>query len=197
MPGFETINPQTPNERRKMLSSFTPAPEKNMAEEIEDENITETPVEKLNVTSLAEGAAEGQQEIAKGLAKFEQWEEKMEKAEPDKLKEFVKFCEKGQEKDPLVEKYPDLKTNYQELKRKAIALLEEQGLDIIINNLKEAAKKPAIDKAEDIETAIYDLDASIKTWQKKAEDPQTLKADQEKLKRLVFDAKQIQAAQMQ
>ncbi len=192
MPGIETINPQNPEERRKMLETFRPD-----AEDTEDKMTDEEmPLEKLEVTSLAEGAAEGQEEIEKGLAKFANWEEKIPHADPEKLKQFIEFCERGERNDPLVQKYPEFRNKYKEIRSQALAQLETTGLHIISQNINKAKKETPQARAEDIETAIRDLDVAIETWQEKAASPKTLLAKKERLQRLISDAREMRDAQM-
>ena len=144
-----------------------------------------------SLISTAESFEEGQRDIAGGLAKFNKWEEDMQKASKEKLAEFVDYCERGMINDPLVKKHPDLKSYYSNLRRKAISLLENKGLEKIVQKFKEAKSMSPEQQMDAIENNIKDLDAAINAWEKKASDPKILKAERERLTRLIFDAKEL------
>ncbi len=193
MTPFETINPQNNNERRKMMEAFTPTPAE---QNFDDDDDKEKPQEKLEVTSLAEGMAEGQQEIQKAKEKFGKWEEQLPKAKPEALKRFIEFAEKGAQEDPLLKKYPDFKNQYERLKSEALALLGEEGLHMVSQEINAARKKGFQAKTGDIGMAIEDLNGMLAAWESKLENPQTNEAEKQKIQRLMMDAKEMRDAQL-
>ncbi len=146
------------------------------------------------IMSNEEAMRQAQQEGATLMQTLDRESTKMEQATPEKLVEYVKYCEKRIGSDPRIKTYPGLDESVRKAERKALALLEDQGLEMVSKKIMAAKKLTPAEKANITETVIDDLDQMITYWQKKSEGKIDL-ASSEKLKRLMFDAKTLKDSQ--
>lgn len=141
-----------------------------------------------------EAMSQAHQEASGLLNTLSRESAKMESATPEKLQEYIAYCEKRIKSDPRIKTYPGLDESYRNAQRKAMALLEEQGFYLVSKKILAARKLDPTAKAQATETIIKDLNYMLNDWQKKFEG-NVSPAKSERLGKLIFETKALRDSQ--
>ena len=144
--------------------------------------------------SEQESMKHAQQEATGLLNTISRESVKMESASPEKLLEYIAYTQKRIDSDPRIKSYPGLDESYRNAQRKAMALLEDQGINMVTRKIMGAKKLAPAEKAKATENIINDLAYMQNYWQEKLQS-KLPPATAEKLQKLMFDAKTLRDSQ--